>query len=482
MGLRNLLKNPEEYVIEGVSQIEFKQKSILYPDGDERPLLGERVTFEIKDENANPTFRGIGGMEGLGISHGKTNVIDSFIRGGAETAFNRRAIDVDRIGKFLLTTQGKQFLATQAALQLLNPYPQKIYNLGVNTLASVAAAGVLNIKRGGLLPFDIPGAKDDYLSIVGGENKKFLREINYGLGDPGKPSEGNMLDKLIGDLNPFKKNPKKDYTITNITSVDKTNALKILNITPENSGEFKDHSNNNDFIPFRFEVHNPDAPGRIGNKIIVFRAFLDSISDDYSANHNTYKYNGRGEEFFTYNKFARKLQVSFKIAAQTRVEMFPLYQKLNYLVAQTAPNYSSTGRIRTPWMYLTVGDWFRRIPGLLTSVNLSWQKDYPWEIGLKKNESSPRQQSHIDEVTKIISKNLSEEDTSTAIDKMQDKVAKRNANTYETTDSSIQIMPHVLDVSINFQPIHSFTPNNTGYNSFIARTNSITNGLVILDT
>jgi hypothetical protein len=77
MSLRNLLKNPTEYVIGGVSQIDFKQKSILYPDGpyDKRPLLGERVTFDITDENAKPTFRG------AGRDHGTFGGLDAFIRG-----------------------------------------------------------------------------------------------------------------------------------------------------------------------------------------------------------------------------------------------------------------------------------------------------------------------------------------------------------------------------------------------------------------
>ena len=29
------------------------------------------------------------------------------------------------------------------------------------------------------------------------------------------------------------------------------------------------------------------------------------------------------------------------------------------------------------------------------------------------------------------------------------------------------ILPHVLDVTVNFQPIHSFTPNNSPYAPFI---------------
>ena len=111
--------------------------------------------------------------------------------------------------------------------------------------------------------------------------------------------------------------------------------------------------------------------------------------------------------------------------------MKPLYQKLNYLVAQTAPNYSrEEGRIRTPFMYLTVGDWFNRIPGLITSVGLKWQTSYPWEIALDRNI---------------------------------------NNDTGEVSgqDRDMLILPHALDVSLSFQPIHSFTPNNDWSAPFI---------------
>ena len=55
--------------------------------------------------------------------------------------------------------------------------------------------------------------------------------------------------------------------------------------------------------------------------------------------------------------------------------MKPLYRKLNYLVAQTSPNYSNFGRLRTPYMKLTVGDYFYRIPGILNSISTQWNKN-----------------------------------------------------------------------------------------------------------
>ena len=444
MGLKDLLKNPNAYRI-GTTGQNAAYKGIKFLHRDKGgPLLGERVTWDITDKNAEPTFSGVGGIPGTGIDHGKFPSIDAFIRGGTSTALDRRLIDTDRIGKFLLSPNGIQFLATQSTLQALNPRPQKFYNFGVNTIASVASAGVLNIRRGGLLPskkdFNILGKAQTYIGEVGEKERTQLRENKYGLGDPGKPTSTSFLNK-IKSLNPLKPNKGLSYDVSlgdSIGKIDLVNALGVFESSNAIPNKFEQESK--DFVPFRFEVINQDGGN---NNIIVFRAFLDSISDDYSATHNSYKYNGRGEEFYTYNKFNRKIQVSFKVAAQSRHEMQPIYQKINYLAAQTAPNYSSTGRIRTPYTKLTIGDWFNKIPGLITQVGLTWQKDYPWEIALDK------------EIKFKTKKDENEQEIRGETENILGK------------DRDMLILPHVLDVSLSFQPIHNFTPRNDIMSPFI---------------
>ncbi len=172
-----------------------------------------------------------------------------------------------------------------------------------------------------------------------------------------------------------------------------------------------------DFIPFRFEAVNTLKPEK--SDYIVFRAFLDDFQDNYNAEHNSFNYNGRGETFYTYNGFTRNINFNFKVAAQSKNEMVPLYQKLNYLVSNTAPEYSKAGRINTPYIKLTVGDWCNRLPGVLSSIGLSWQKDYPWDLGEKDDQRS-----------------------------------------------SGLILPHVLDVQVQFIPIHQFVPEKSINSSF----------------
>ena len=172
-----------------------------------------------------------------------------------------------------------------------------------------------------------------------------------------------------------------------------------------------------DLIKFYFDIYEggDSMSGRIN-----FRAFLDSISDDYQGSWNKFNYAGRGEPFFTYDNFDRQIGFSFKIVAQSRHEMKPLYRKLNYLVSSTAPTYKD-GRMRGTYAIITIGNLIRKVPGFFSSISLNWQKDYPWEITMDAPEDG------LD--TKGVSKMLE--------------------------------LPHVLDVRCSFTPVHSFIPTTS---------------------
>jgi len=392
--------------------------------------------------NSNPTFL-------IGNDH-KSVIPDFVFRGGEEVFLDRRSIDYQRINNFLFESDGvgTQFLIKQGALQLLNPRKEtRTFNAGVSLLAQVAASGFSSIKRHGTIPEPagininsslgnvlgkIPGVGGflsnaiggDYLSSTGNSrtNEDFSSfSRNYSMGDPGAPKYKTTIGKIIDTVvdNPFKSrqsgkfdkelrnNDQKAYTQRwedDYKGIDKINFQPVIPDLDNRLTLLKD------LIPFEFEIEGHKNTNK--NNIIRFRAFLDSWGDDFNASHNETKFNGRGESFYTYNKFKRSINISFKIAAQSVFEMKPIYQKLNYLAAQTAPGYSqNSGRIMTPYMRVTMGDYLTRVPGVLSNVGIQWQKDYPWEIN---NENSPY----------------------------------------------LKRLPHVLDVSISFLPIHDFVPNN----------------------
>ena len=248
------------------------------------------------------------------------------------------------------------------------------------------------------------------------DSRTYHRESRIGMGNPGRilnETEKYWGVPVEGKFPLYDKKGHINYRCYIEDKIDKINALDIVTT---------DHTDFaipevRDLVKFRFEAMNNDNLGRVD--AIVFRAFIDDLADNYSAEHNEFKYNGRGEKFFTYKGFARKISLGFKIAAQSRWEMMPLYRKLNFLISNTAPDYSpTTGRMRTPFMRLTVGSWMNRIPGVINNINLKWQKDYPWEINLTGPEDEPG---------------------------LRDMV----------------VLPHVLDVTLGFTPVHNFLPRKS---------------------
>ena len=199
---------------------------------------------------------------------------------------------------------------------------------------------------------------------------------------------------------------------------DARNAVPIKRI--ETNGPLPDDTIPRDLIKFNIKVIDPLEPNNVD--LLVFRAYLDDISDDYTANHNNFKYNGRAEKFYTYSEFDRSISFSFRIQAQSRQEMKPLHQKLNYLVAQTAPSYGN-GRMRAKFARLTIGDWMNEIPGLFTNISLNWKGAYSWEIDSEG---------------------------------IRDKDGVR-----------MNQLPHQLDVKCSFKPVHDFAPENDQNRPFI---------------
>lgn len=207
---------------------------------------------------------------------------------------------------------------------------------------------------------------------------------------------------------------EKTYNIFQDATIDKVNALDIYQ-----SNLVEGNSVNRDLIKFYFDVIKPDSPPHR----VVFRAFLDDFSTNFSGNWNKFNYAGRGEPFFTYDSFDRTISFSFKIAAQSRHEMRPLYRKLNYLASTTAPTYSDNGRMRGTFIRANIGSLISNTPGFFNSININWNKDYPWEIAMDSPEGG--------------------------------------------ADSDMIVVPHVLDVQCNFTPIHDFIPETSIFNPFI---------------
>jgi hypothetical protein len=164
-----------------------------------------------------------------------------------------------------------------------------------------------------------------------------------------------------------------------------------------------------DLIKFRIEAVDNDAPNQ--SVWMIFRAYLKDINDNPNPSWNTVNYVGRGEPFYIYNGFERNVSFNFQVAAMSEAELQPMWQKLNYLYSNVMPDYSNNV-MRAPYMKLTIGNYMYRQPGIIKSLNYTISNDSPWEIAITDPE--------------------------------------QRGNLYE--------LPHVLNVSMTFAPIHDFLP------------------------
>ena len=208
-------------------------------------------------------------------------------------------------------------------------------------------------------------------------------------------------------------------SLTTYDSFDKAQGahdqINMLGVLSEDS-EIKD------LIKFKFRVIHPQEDGS-DDRFLIFRAYLENFSDNFSADWNSWKYSGRAENFYTYNGFSREVSLSFKVSAQTRGEMKSIYQKIAYLASTTAPTYGTYKTMKGTFVRLTVGDYLDNMPGFINNIDFSWDQSYPWEIALKPEPNAGVGGSSLSDI-----------------------------------DKDQQQLPMVLDVNLNFTVIHDFRP------------------------
>ena len=147
-----------------------------------------------------------------------------------------------------------------------------------------------------------------------------------------------------------------------------------------------------DIIKFRIKSYDNDVSNGAG-VYMVFRAYISGLKRGIQAKWDPYNYVGRGESFYLYNGHAENITIQFTIAASSRLEMKPIYQKLNYLMSTLTADYKNS-RMRGNISELTVGDFIKYQPGIITNLDMSIDEDTQWEIALDEPENGIESDMH----------------------------------------------------------------------------------------
>lgn len=185
-----------------------------------------------------------------------------------------------------------------------------------------------------------------------------------------------------------------------------------------------------DMIKFRIKSFDNDSANGAG-VYMIFRAYLNNIKRGIQSKWSPYNYVGRGESFYLYDGFTENITFQFTIMASSRSEMKPLYQKLNYLISTLTPDYNKQNRMRGNISELTIGDFIKYQPGVITSLDIIVDEDSNWDIALEENSTDD------------------------------------NGNTIPGRDADMHELPHMLKCNMSFIPIYNFLPRKSAEAPFI---------------
>lgn len=232
----------------------------------------------------------------------------------------------------------------------------------------------------------------------------FRNELKKSIMTPKAPNyETKNIEQRVFLGNPGGKlgNKQKvnyDYNVGSTpwkAALDKITAMPIYQSEAVTSDPEK-----NDLVKFRIAIIDNDDPSK--KVFIHFRAFLDSFSDSYNTEWNGTKLLGRGENFYTYGGFTRKINLSWTMAAQSKQELIPIYQKLNYLASTLTPDFgNTTGYMKGNLAQLTVGGYLYEQPGIIEGITYTIEENSPWEIGIDTNGDSDNNVKELGHIVKV---------------------------------------------------------------------------------
>jgi hypothetical protein len=312
-------------------------------------------------------------------------------------------------------------------------------------------------------PLNLDGAtKEDFREIIPQSDKT----TSYLASTPGYSQDFEKRFNLTGKsgVSPGSRlrdrsNPTKGSTLPTLNQFI-SRPLDSVNAYPIYKSEFKDGSRYgkdgfeelNDIVEFSIAILNNDdqndpkngISGLSYRKYMHFRAFIDNISDSYDADWNAISYMGRGEKFYKYSGFERKMSLGFTVVAQSKDELNVMYDKLNFLASSLAPEYLdslTSGYMCGNIAYITLGDYINDQPGIITSLTFDIPEDSPWEINRD---------------TQFVSGSV--------------------------VGGTVRQLPHMIKVSLNFTPIHKFRPSKqTWKNDFTRKGEGIATSTVLAD-
>lgn len=178
--------------------------------------------------------------------------------------------------------------------------------------------------------------------------------------------------------------------------------LDLATAFNKNSVAVSIHENENGFIDLNAAGLNLDDEAylplvfqdlRTPESAIAFRAYIKSLSENFSPEWTIESYYGRQDPVPTFNRTLRVISLSFDVVAFQKSDLILMYKKMNKLKSMTQGAYNQDNILsRGPIIRMRIGDLIcdqfnNGLPGYLTSLDFNYDQSI-WN--LEKDLKVPR--------------------------------------------------------------------------------------------
>ncbi len=307
----------------------------------------------------------------------------------------RALLDAKRLGKFLMSREGLLFIGKQ---NLLGATSQVVYrdsegdvSIGrqrfqelYNPLSTVLSAGgrligdsvpnvLLTREEPNLGLFGGRGYGKIGSTLLGGTVKHDISRTFEDTEPAGRESLLSQISNAMGNLATTAMGGKIGVESR---GGDTMTLAPILNKTAD---EEEKHG-----MPFYFKDLRD-------NNYIIFRAYLEGLSENVMPSWASETYIGRSEPVYTYERAERDIAFTLKLFAQSKDELDMIYKKLNKLTSLCYPqykeddNFNKKTRMKPPLVQFRMGELFgnstKGMLGFIKSISYTYPDESPWETG-----------------------------------------------------------------------------------------------------
>ena len=315
-----------------------------------------------------------------------TNAIDS----GPVTKLKRIAASNQEL--ILGQEEGTPFTSIKTIGDLINKGANALVGLfsseikkNVIPLKATEATFEQRLAQNDLTPDNGNSDKDVYNAVygrkyIGGISQKVISEGFSPLGNESTSPQLLQTDEnlVLGLEDGYKNNAIKDNTINNLQHDGEAYDADVnVNIF---SKEEPTLQGSNMIFPFYMESLNTLQDDT--ERFITFQATFEGLNEKYNPSWTPLSFFGRNTNAQLYSNTDHTLDFSFIIWAKNRFDLAIVKQRVNWITKNVYPKYKTLDETNlipiiseAPVIAITIGDQFKKMSGIITSLTLDWDME-----------------------------------------------------------------------------------------------------------